>query len=99
MRVDAARAFCVCGLWLGLCLQGCASSGQVREQQAAAQASQSEQDDAKCKAGGAAQGTPAYERCRERLVQKRMEEEAAQVKRREAFQKTLGEGTSAAGGM
>ena len=99
MRFDASRAFCVYGLGLLLCLQGCASSGQVREQQAAAQASQSEQDDAKCKAAGAVQGTPAYDQCREKLVQKRMEEEAAQVKRREAFQKTLGEGTAAAGGM
>jgi hypothetical protein len=90
----------VCGLLAALALQGCSGSSQTREQQiAATQEAQSQEDDAKCKAAGATPNTPAYEQCRENLVQKRMQDEAAQVRRREAFQKTLGEGTSAASGL
>ena len=68
----------LCGLWMLLCLQGCASTGQVREQEAAtAVAAQSQEDDAKCKVNGAPD-TPSYQQCREKLVEKRMQEAAAQ---------------------
>ena len=86
------------GLLVSCCLIGCASSEQIREKQAAAQATQSEQDDAQCRAGGAAPETPAYQDCRSRLVEKRAENEAAQERRREAFQKTTAEGSSALSG-
>jgi hypothetical protein len=85
------------GLLVSCCLIGCASSEQIREKQAAAQATQSQEDDAQCRASGAPD-TPAYQACRDRLVEKRAENEAAQEKRREAFQKTTAEGTSALSG-
>ena len=86
-----------CGPIGKLLPQGCASSEQIREKQAAAQATQDQEDDARCRASGAP-GTPAYQDCRTRLVQKRAEDQAAQERRREAFQKTTAEGTSALSG-
>jgi hypothetical protein len=85
------------GLLVSGCLMGCASSEQLREKQAAAQATQSQEDDAQCRASGAPE-TPAYQECREKLVEKRADEQAAQERRREAFQKTTAEGTSALDG-
>lgn len=85
------------GLLVSCCLMGCASSEQIREKQAAAQATQDQEDDAQCRASGAPE-TPAYQDCRTRLVQKRAEDQAAQERRREAFQKTTAEGTSALSG-
>lgn len=79
-------------------LQGCASTEQARENSVAAQATLEQQDDAQCKTNGVAPGSPAYQECRGRLVEKRAEEEAVQEKRREAFQRTTGEGTSALSG-
>jgi len=87
--------FSLIGLLVSCCLIGCASSEQIREKQAAAQATLSEQDDSQCRASGAAPETPAYQECRSRLIEKRAENEAAQARRREAFQKTTAEGTSA----
>jgi hypothetical protein len=80
------------------CLQGCASTGQVREGHATAQATTDQQDDAQCRANGAAPGSPAYQECRSKLIETRAENEAVQEKRREAFQRTTGEGTSALSG-
>lgn len=98
-RSRMVLAASLCGLWLLLGLQACASSGPAREQQAAtAQSAQEAEDDAKCKVAGEP-GSPSYDACRQKIVEKRLADEAAQVKRREAFQKTLGEGTSAAGGL
>lgn len=85
------------GLLVGCCLMGCASSEQIRERQAAAQATQSQEDDAQCRASGAPE-TAAYQECRGKLIDKRAEEQAAQERRREAFQKTTAEGTSALDG-
>ncbi len=82
----------------GFLLASCASSEQVRERQATAQATEMEADDAKCKEQGALPDTPAYVQCRDRLSQKRAEQEAQQAKRNEAFQRSLGEGTSALSG-
>lgn len=85
-----------CGLLLLVAagLSACASSEQIREKQVTAQEAANEEDDAKCKAGGAEPDTPAYTQCRDRLIEKRAEQQAAQARRSEAFQKTLGEGTS-----
>mgnify|MGYP000917587980 CR=1 FL=1 len=97
---NLAAAIVACAFFCGL--QGCASTSTTatREQQIEAQqATQEAADDAKCKQGGVQPSSPAYEQCRQQLAEKRMQEEAAQEKRREAFQKTLGEGTSAAGGI
>jgi ubiquitin len=91
VRLGLAGVLAVC------CLMGCASSEQIREKQAAAQATQSQEDDAQCRASGAPE-TAAYQECREKLVEKRAEEQAAQERRREAFQKTTAEGTSALSG-
>jgi len=85
-------------LALALSLTGCASSEQVRQRQVDAQAAASEEDDAKCKAPGAEPDTPAYDQCRDRLAEKRAEQQAAELRRREAFQRTLGEGTSGLAG-
>jgi hypothetical protein len=85
-------------LALALSLAGCASSEQVRQRQVDAQAAASEEDDAKCKAQGAEPDTPAYAQCRDRLAEKRAEQQAAEMRRREAFQRTLGEGTSGLAG-
>lgn len=98
-RHGAVLAASLCGLCLLVGLQACASSGPAREQQAAtAQSTQEAEDDAKCKVAGAP-GSPSYDACRQKIMEKRLADEAAQEKRREAFQKTLGEGTSAASGM
>jgi hypothetical protein len=78
-------------------LLGCASSGERREQQAAAQATGAEEEDAKCREAGEP-GTPAYEQCRERLEEKRAEAERIEARRHEDFQRILGEGTSAHSG-
>lgn len=83
---------------LALALTACASSEQVRERQAAAQAAEAEEDDAKCKAQGYEPDTPGYVHCRDRLAEKRAEQKAAEARRRESFQRTLGEGTSALSG-
>jgi hypothetical protein len=86
------------GRWLivalALALSACASSEQVRDRQQAAQAAEAEEDDAKCKAQGYEADSPGYANCRDRLAEKRAEEHAAQVRRREDFQRTLGQGTS-----
>jgi hypothetical protein len=81
-------------LLVSCCLIGCASSEQIREKQAVAQETLSQQDDAQCRANGAAPETPAYQECRSKLVEARAENEAVQAKRRDAFQKTTAEGTS-----
>jgi hypothetical protein len=78
-------------------VSGCASSEQVRDRQIAARQAEEQADDAKCKEEGEAD-TPAYTQCRDRLNQKRAEQQAQQAKRNEAFQRTLGEGTSALSG-
>jgi hypothetical protein len=83
---------------LALALSACASSEQVRDRQAAAQAAETEEDDAKCKAQGYEPDSPGYVNCRDRLAQKRAEEHAAELRRREDFQRTLGEGTSGLSG-
>lgn len=99
LTVSGPRQMAVVLLVLaGFVLGSCASSEQVRERQAAAQASEMEADDAKCKEQGAEPDTPAYVQCRDRISQKRAEQEAQQAKRNEAFQRTLGEGTSALSG-
>jgi hypothetical protein len=93
-----ARSLSRVVLLLALVVSGCASSEQVRQRQVDAQAEASEEDDAKCKAQGAEPDTPAYAQCRDRLMEKRAEQQAAEVRRREAFQRTLGEGTSGLAG-
>jgi hypothetical protein len=79
---------------LTACLLGCASSGQQRVEQADAEATAAEDEEAKCREAGEP-GTPPYEQCLARLVQKRVEAERMEAMRRESFQRTLGEGTSA----
>jgi hypothetical protein len=80
------------------CLLSCAGSGQLRERQAGAQATLSEQDDSECRANGSAPGTVAFDECRNRIAAKRAANDALQEKRREAFQRTAGEGSSALSG-
>jgi hypothetical protein len=92
------RFRCACSLTLTLALLACASSEQVRERQAAAQASEAEQDDAKCKEQGAEPESPEYAQCRDRLAEKRAQDAVAAARRSEAFQRTLGEGTSGLAG-
>lgn len=85
-------------LMLALALPACASSEQARERHGNAAATADAEDDAKCREQGAEPDTPAYTQCRDRLMEKRAEQQAAEARRREAFQRTLGEGTSALSG-
>jgi hypothetical protein len=78
---------------LAFVLIGCASSEQVRQKQAEAQAAAEEQDDAKCRAG-APPGSPAYEDCRKMQAKVRAEQAAVQAQRQESFQRALGEGST-----
>lgn len=94
MRRRLRQLLSVLLLLPALLVSACASSEQVRERQLAAQTAASEEDDAKCKAQGAEPDTPAYTQCRDQLMEKRAEQQAADVRRRESFQRTLGEGTS-----
>lgn len=75
-------------------LLGCASSGQQRAEQDAQATAAEEDEEAKCREAGQP-GTPAYEQCVARVVEKRVEAERIEAMRRESFQRTLGEGTSA----
>jgi hypothetical protein len=93
-----ARSFNWVALLLALSLPSCASSEEVRQRQVEAQAAAGEEDDAKCKAQGAEPDTPAYAQCRDRLAEKRAEQQAADMRRSESFQRTLGEGTSGLAG-
>ncbi len=85
-------------LLLALALTDCASSEQVRARAESAAAAADAEDDAKCKEQGLEADTPAYTQCRDRLAEKRAEQQAAEARRREDFQRTLGEGTSAQSG-
>jgi Flp pilus assembly protein TadD len=78
---------------LAASLVGCASSGHQREQQAEAQSTSAEDEEAKCREVGEP-GTRSHEECLARVVEKRVEADRIEAMRRESFQRTLGEGTS-----
>ncbi len=75
-------------------LAACVTQEQAQANRAAAQAALEEKEDAQCREGGTSPTSPAYEDCRKRLAERRAEQDAAQERRRESFQRTLGEGTS-----
>lgn len=75
-------------------LAACVTQEQAQANRAAAQTALEDKEDAKCREGGTAPTSPAYEDCRKRLAERRAEQDAAQERRRESFQRTLGEGTS-----
>src|ERR1700730_9265506 len=79
-------------------LLGCTNPERAQERLAAEQAALNDHDDAECRATGAAPGSAPFKDSRRSLMQKRVENEAIQEKRREAFQQTTGAGTSAVSG-
>ncbi len=89
-RIAVAVALLFC---LAL-LQACANPQSRQASVQAAQADSEAKDDTACREKGLSPGTEPYDACRNTLAQARVDEAAAQERRRVEFQKTLGAGTS-----
>ena len=83
-----------------LCLlaPACANPEAAKTSRAAAIAEADSDDDAQCRAGGAAPGSQTYDDCRSRLVEARAKADSAREQRKAAFQHTTGAGTEALSG-
>ena len=83
---------------LGALLPACANPEAAKASRAAAVAQADNEDDAQCRAGGAAPGSQAYDDCRSHLVEVRAKADSAREQRKAAFQQTTGAGTEALSG-
>lgn len=83
---------------LGALLAACANPEAAKASRAAAIAQSDNEDDAQCRAGGAAPGSQAYDDCRSHLVEVRAKADSAREQRKAAFQQTTGAGTEALSG-
>src|SRR5262245_2119814 len=81
--------------WL---LAACANPEAAKAARATAIAEKDSEDDAKCRAGGAAPGSAPYDDCRSRLTEARAKADSAREQRKAAFQQTTGAGTEALSG-
>ena len=83
---------------LSALLPACANPEAAKASRAAAIAEADSDDDAQCRAGGAAPDSQAYDECRSRLVETRAKADSAREQRKAAFQHTTGAGTEALSG-
>ena len=83
---------------LAVALLGCSNPEQARARQSAAEAAAAAQDDAQCRAGGAAPKGPAYDECRRNLAQARAQKNEIDEQKRRAFDQVTGAGTSSVSG-
>ena len=83
---------------LSAILPACANPEAAKASRAAAVAQADNEDDAQCRAGGAAPGSQAYDDCRSHLVEARAKADSAREQRKAAFQQTTGAGTEALSG-
>jgi hypothetical protein len=90
------RAALIAFLLLTLAV-GCADREQIRAKQVADETAAAGEDDATCRPKGAP-GTPGYDNCRKELAQARAARSAVQYQKQRDFDRTLGAGTSDAGG-
>ena len=84
-------------LTLAVATAGCADREQIRAKQVADETAAAGEDDATCRPKGAP-GTPGYDNCRKELAQARAARSAVQYQKQRDFDRTLGAGTSDAGG-